>query len=217
MNLRFDMSNFNKVMQRAADYTSGYLNGFLRGKPIVAGKIANMVETMLGKYIDTQARANPGSLHHVYEWGAVGSDRLFNIRASVGGPGVVISSSFSQSSSVSPTSDVPFYNKAEIMEAGTPITIDPAPGSVLVFMDGGEEVIISSSVTVDQPGGPGVAGSFERTFDNFFKAYFSQSVLQAIGFYSVLSNPRTFTLSGGYGAGQADAERWLLSLGGNVE
>jgi hypothetical protein len=102
------------------------------------------------------------------------------------------------------------------MEAGTPITISPAPGSVLVFMDGGEEVFVSRSVTVDQPGGPGVAGSYEKTFDQFFRIYFRQSVLNSIGFVEILENPYTFDLRGGYGGGIADARRWLMSLPGGI-
>lgn len=215
--LHFDMKSFNKTMQQAVQYGNGFMTGFEDGGIIVSSKIASVVETMLGKYIDTKARANPGSLHHVYEWGSVGGDRLFNIHAQPDSSGVTVTSEFTQSSSVSDTATEPFYNKAEIMEAGTPITIDPAPGSVLVFMDGGEEVFVSRSVTVNDPGGPGVQGSFERTFHEFFRLYLSQALLRGIGFTEILQNP-PFDFGGGYGAGQGDARRWLMSLpGGSIE
>ena len=216
ISLRFDMKDFNRVMEQSIQYTNGYLNGFSSGGIIISSKMANIIEQMLGQFIDSKARANPDSLHHVYEWGSVGGERLFNIHANPDAAGVTVTSSFSQSQSISDTATEPFYNKAEIMEAGTPITISPAPGSVLVFMDGGDEVFVSRSVTVDQPGGPGVAGSFEKAFDQFFRIYFSQSVLQSIGFVEVLENPYTFDLKGGYGGGIADARRWLMSLPGGI-
>ena len=42
----------------------------------------NQIEKDFGNYVDSQARVNPKSLHHVYEWKKVGvpSARLFDLK-----------------------------------------------------------------------------------------------------------------------------------------
>ena len=74
------------------------------------------------------------------------------------------------------------------MEKGIPVTITPKK-RVLAFNVGGETVFTPNSVTVNNPGGNEVQGSFENTVDEFIRFYFKQSFLRASGIYDYISKP----------------------------
>jgi hypothetical protein len=160
-------------------------------------------------------------MHHVYEWYQTGSPdaRLFDISYRVVGPGISFNSSFRQSSSVKAGSNVPFYDKARIMELGIPVTIKPVRSQVLVFEDGAETVFTRNPVTVNNPGGSGVEGGFQKVFDSFFTRYLSQSVLQSSGLVRYLSNPIAYKknfsrgVKSGRSAGLQAGYRWILGAG----
>lgn len=128
-------------------------------------------------YIDSQARTNPKSLHHVYEWKKTGtpSARLFDIKV-VGTDGLSfkIASDFKPSKSMVPTnfgkSRHVFTNKASVMEAGNPVVIRPRNAERLVFeMDG---IVVrmpkGMPVTVKRPGGGKATGRFKIEYARFF-------------------------------------------------
>lgn len=181
---------FMNSMNNILDYSFGFIEGANRGKSVFLKNLGLSTIEALKKYIDANARMNPQALHHVYEWYQVGSPeaRLFDIKYTVGSIGLSINSSFRQSTSLSAGSKEPFYNKAKIMEDGTPVTIKPKRNA-LVFETGGETVFTKREIVNQFPGGRQVAGSYERIFDEFFIYYFKQSFLRASGLFDYLNNP----------------------------
>ena len=139
-------------------------------------------------------QSNPQALHHVYEWYRVGSPnaRLFDIDFIVNKNGLALFSNFRQSRSMSADATTPFVNKAKIMEQGQTVTIRPKSGSVLAFESGGQTVFTRKPVTVTNPGGDEVQGSFEQVFDEFMLRYFKQSFIRASGLYDYIKRPTAF-------------------------
>lgn len=217
MKLVVDDKRFMQEMNNFVAYAQGFLDGTKIGKPKLLRNLGEELKEMIAEYIDTSARLNPESLHHVYEWYQTGSSasRLFNIRYEVVGGGLSIDSTFSQSTSIPRGSNVPFYDKARIMESGVPVTISPVSSRVLAFEQDGETVFTSSPVTVENPGGDQVAGSFEATFREFFSLYASQSLLLASGLGEQLKNPIAFKTNanagkrGGYSTGVRVGQAWI--------
>jgi hypothetical protein len=93
---------------------------------------------------------------------------------------------------VSEKMTVPFYNKAKIMENGVPVTIAPTKSRMLKFDGPSGEVFTSKPITVDNPGGDMVYGSFEKTVDEFILRYFKQSFLKASGIYDYIKKPKLY-------------------------
>ena len=86
----------------------------------------------------------------------------------------------------------PFFNKAKIMEQGRTVVIKPKSGSVLAFEDGGQTIFTKKSITVRNPGGEEVQGSYEKVFDEFMVRYFKQSFIRASGLYDYIKKPTAF-------------------------
>lgn len=225
INVQLDYSKFNSLMNNVIQYSVGFLEGVNNGKQIFLKNLAEGTIETLNRYIDASARLNPQALHHVYEWYREGRPdaRLFNINYSVKGNGISINSTFSQSNSLSKDSKEPFYNKARIMENGIPIVIKPKPGSVLVFEDDGETIFTQKEVIVNTPGGNRVRGSFEKTFDEFFRIYFSQAFLKSSGIMDYLEKPTAYKNNlrtgskGGKSVGQSVGYRWIIDAKVGVE
>lgn len=188
-----NIKSFKKTMDNIIDYSNGFLDGVQQGKKAFLNNLGQSVIIALGQYIDMQARLNPKALHHVYEWYREGSRdaRLFNITYTVSNLGLSLNSTFRQSQSLSQESTAPFYNKATIMENGTPVLIRPKK-NVLAFERAGKTVFTKKPVTVRDPGGEEVQGSYERTFDEFMLSYFKQSFLRASGLYDYINKPKLF-------------------------
>ena len=185
---------FRKTMNNIINYSYGFLDGVQDGKKIFLEKLGREVITALGQYIDINAKANPQALHHVYEWYRVGSPnaRLFDIDFIVNKNGLALFSNFRQSRSMSADATTPFVNKAKIMEQGQTVTIRPKSGSVLAFESGGQTVFTKNPVTITNPGGDEVQGSFEQVFDEFMLRYFKQSFIRASGLYDYIKRPTVF-------------------------
>ncbi len=161
-----DTKSFVNSLNNLTQYSIGFLNGVEAASPIIMDNLGKEVIESLKDFIDTNARVSPETLHHVYEWYQTGSPeaRLFDIDyLVVGKSGLSFNYTFSQSSSYSKNSTVPFYDKAEIMERGTPVTIRPKQASVLSFNVDGEQIFTKKPVVVENPGGSNVEGGFERT------------------------------------------------------
>jgi hypothetical protein len=184
-------NNFEKELLNIANYSLGFLEGAQKGKKVFLDNLGRGVIFALGQYIDVEARANKEALHHVYEWYQTGSPqaRLFDITYTVSNLGLSLNSTFRQSRTIQQDATTPFYNKAKIMENGIPVVIRPKKNSVLRFYEGGETVFTSKPVTVRNPGGNQVEGSFERIFDEFMTRYFTQAFLRASGISDYISNP----------------------------
>ena len=182
---------FELQMNNIVKYSMGFLDGVERGKTVFLKNLGAGTIQALAAYVDVSAKGNPRALHHVYEWYQTGSPsaRLFDLDYTVSNLGLSITSTFKQSRTLKEDSNEPFYNKALIMERGVPITITPKRSSVLVFEQGGNTIFTKNPITVRNPGGNEVQGSFEKTVDEFILRYFKQSFLRASGIYDYIKKP----------------------------
>ena len=182
---------FEAQMNNIVKYSIGFLDGIERGKTVFLKNLGAGTIQALAAYVDVSAKGNPRALHHIYEWYQTGSPsaRLFDLDYTVSNLGLSITSTFKQSRTIKEDSNEPFYNKASIMERGIPITITPKRSSVLVFEEGGNTIFTKNPVTVRNPGGDEVQGSFEKTVDEFILRYFKQSFLRASGIYDYIKKP----------------------------
>ena len=178
-------------MNNIVNYSFGFLDGVQKGKSVFLNNLGHGVLTALYDYIDASARSNPRAMHHIYEWMQTGSPeaRLYDLNYTVSNLGLSFKSKFTQSQSFSRNSNTPFYDKARIMEQGIPVKIAPVKSDVLVFEANGETVFTRKEVTVENPGGTEVVGSFERAVDEFMLGYFKQSFIRASGLYDYISKP----------------------------
>jgi hypothetical protein len=186
--------SFEKTMFNLFDYSVGFLEGINKGKTLFYKNLSMGIIEGLSRYVDANARINPQALQHVYEWYKNGSpeSRLFDLTYVSNDFGISINSTFKQSKTISNKSNAPFYNKARIMELGIPVTIKPKTNSVLAFEENGKSVFTKKPIKIQYPGGPEARGSYEKTFDQFFKLYFSQSFLKASGLLDYLENPKAY-------------------------
>lgn len=220
----FDSNQFAKEMNNIIEYSFGFLDGVNKGKVALLEQIGVSVVEGLKQFIDSNARVNPQMLHHVYEWHNTGSpeSRLFDIEYTATHVGLSFNSNFRQSVSIKKGSKVPFYNKAEIMENGVPVTIIPKSRKPLVFEVDGKTVYTKNPVFVSNPGGDAVQGSYKQVFDQFFSQYFSQSFLKSSGILEHLNNPTPFKSNfanakkGGRNLGMSVGFRWISKSSGGV-
>jgi hypothetical protein len=221
MSISFDDRIFFKELSNITKYSEGFLQGIESGKQKFSTSIAKNSVEIFKEFVDQNARVDEQMYHHIYEWyqSGVPAARLFDINYTVSDGGISFDGTFSQSRSVSNGSKTPFYNKAEIMEKGIPVTISPVNASVLSFNVDGEQVFTSGSVTVSNPGGTHVMGSFERIFDIFFKQHFKQSVLDMTGITEYLKNARPYkdnlkaAKNGGRAKGVEVGYNWITKAG----
>jgi len=191
MKISTNTKSFTKQMNNIVNYSFGFLDGVEKGKSVFLNNLGHGVLTALYDYIDASARSNPRAMHHIYEWMQTGSPeaRLYDLNYTVSNLGLSFKSKFTQSQSFSRNSNTPFYDKARIMEQGIPVKIAPVRSDVLVFEANGETVFTRKEVTVENPGGTEVVGSFERAVDEFMLGYFKQSFIRASGLYDYISKP----------------------------
>jgi hypothetical protein len=210
------MRDLNNIIE----YSVGFLDGAQKGKPELTRRLGAVTVETLKQYIDSNARANPMSLHHVYEWYQTGSPeaRLFDIEYTVTGMGLSINSTFRQSQVIKAGSNTPFYNKATMMENGVSVTIRPKRSDYLAFDTPEKTVFTKNPITVSNPGGSEVVGSYERTFESFFNNYFSQAFLGKSGLLSFLSDTSAFKDNmrkgkrAGRAAGISTGYNWIINL-----
>jgi hypothetical protein len=216
---KIDTQQFMKDMNNIVQYSTGFLDGIQTGKKEFMNKLGEGTINALGQYIDAHARMNPRLLHHVYEWYQTGSpsSRLFDLEYTVSNLGLSIKSTFRQSTTVAKDSTKPFYDKARIMENGIPVTIRPRGAQSLKFTVGGKTVFSKGPITVYRPGGDGVAGQYERIFDEFMNQYFTQAFLHSSGVFKYLQNPVLYKnnfaqgAKGGAGVGKKTGYRWIAN------
>lgn len=214
-------ATFKKEMKNIIEYSIGFLEGVQAGKTQFLNNVGKLTTEILKEYIDSNARVNPKALHHIYEWYKVGSPdaRLYDINYTISNLGLSFVSTMKQSTSIKDGSSVPFYNKAKIMEEGTPVTIKPNKADVLVFEDGGETIFTKGKVTITNPGGDATTGSFEKVVDTFFSKYFTQAFLKSSGLYEYLSNPKVYSKNlaagkkSGKSLGMQVGYRWIANAG----
>jgi hypothetical protein len=221
MRTKINTTQFNRDMKNLVNYSLGFLEGAQLGKKALFHRLAPEVIEMFKQYVDSNARANPSSLHHVYEWYQSGSPdaRLFDIDYTVSGIGLSFRSTFSQSVSIQQGSSVPFHDKARLMEAGVSATIRPRNAEALRFEIDGETVFSKSPTFIPNVGGTATTGGFESIFDEFFSKYFSQAFLRLSGISKTLNNPIVYKrdlpagLKGGKSVGLKTGFRWVANAG----
>jgi hypothetical protein len=193
ISVRFNDTDLFKDIMNIAEYSNGFIDGAKLGKPKFLNELGATAIEMAKEFIDTNARLDPQRLHHVYEWYMTGSPeaRLYDIDYTLTSNNLIFTYSFKQSQSISNGASTPFYNKAEIMEKGIPVTINPKNSSVLVFQNGEETIFTPGPIQINNPGG-NVQGEFNHVIDTFFGKYFTQSFLQASGIAYNLENPIEF-------------------------
>jgi len=224
MKVDLNTKDFNRTLENIVNYSFGFLEGAKSGKRKMMDNLGKGVIDALGQYIDAAARADTYAMHHVYEWYQTGSPaaRLFDLDYTVSNLGLSIKSTFRQSTTVSNDSREPFYNKARIMESGVPVTIAPKR-KALVFNDAGKTVFVSRPITINNPGGTKVEGSYQRVFDLFFSNYFSQAFLKASGLFDYISKPVLYKKNfaegakGGKSVGKRAGYTWIVNATVGVE
>lgn len=223
LHVRYDSKQINSMLNNAVSYSYGFLEGVDLEQIAFNQKLAEYTVAALNKYIDSNARMSPESLHHVYEWGRVGDSgaRLFKLKDKTSKRVIHIYGTFLPSRSVANDSNEAFVDKAEIIENGIAVTIEPKNSDYLVFEDNGEVVFTTESIYVAHPGGDAVAGSFGRVVDEFFESYFTTALLRP--FIASLSRPVQYTQSfaagtkGGRSVGVNAGRRYLRSAGGSIQ
>lgn len=218
--IKFDNRKFQKEMSNIIDYSTGFLDGVQIGKKEFLNNLGPEITELASQFIDSNARLDYQSLHHVYEWSRVGdpSARLFDINFTVSNLGLSFTSNFRQSQSIKDGSRVPFYNKAAIMESGRPVTIEPVTGETLRFEVGGEVVYTKKPVVVQNPGG-NTEGQFANVWDMFFGKYFTQAFLRSSGLARYFENPKVYKKNlsagkkGGRQTGLSVGSRWVANAG----
>lgn len=205
--VKFDNKQSSKILNNTLQYSLGFLDGIEMNKIVFNNKLAQYTKNALEKYIDTKARMNNESLHHVYEWGRTGDPnaRLFDIDAVATNTIITFSGQFLPSTSISDNSDEPLVDKANIMENQISIVVEPRSSEVLVFEDEGETVFVNTTIIIDNPGGDKVAGSFKEVASEFFNIIFTGTFLKQSGILRKLGYPVQYSqnLAAGSKGGRA--------------
>jgi hypothetical protein len=193
LSLVIDSKQFQKEINNIMKYSTGFLEGIERGKSAFYMALAPKIAEMASQFIDVNAKMSPQLLHHIYEWEKTGSPeaRLFDIDYKISNIGITFTSSLKQSQSIKNGSNVPFYDKARIMEEGVAVTIKPKKANSLRFEVDGQEVYTSREVVVENPGGQ-TQGQFENVLNNFFGVYFRQSFLTTSGLLQYFKSPQVY-------------------------
>jgi hypothetical protein len=220
MKVKLNTMQFENMLDNLVEYSMGYIDGVQKGKKEFLNKLGVLTIEALGQYIDTNARMNRDALHHVYEWYQEGSPdaRLFDLKYTVSNLGLSINSTFRQSNSLSRDASRPFYDKARVMEQGLSVRVVPKGDNPLVFQSGGETIFTKKPVTIEDPGGIEVQGSYQRIFDEFMLRYFKQSFLRASGIYNYIKKPVLYkknfkagVTGGGRSKGYQTGYRWIAN------
>lgn len=224
--IKLDTKEAMRMLNNVVAYSDGFIKETKAKQSTVASKLANASIEAFYDYLDGLARTNPGILHHVYEWGNVGNPeaRLVELKKSLsGGKSVAIDAEFLTSVSTPAGANEPFYEKATIMEEGIPITIQATNAKAMFFEYNGEEYFTAGPITIENPGGEAVRGSFIRAFEEFYNIYFEQVYLRAIRFYDHFSETREYAKNFPAAVkstnaaiiGKTTALKWILSMPGD--
>ena len=108
--LKIDSKQVNRLLENTVSYSYGFLEGTEVNQIVFNEKLGLFIEDTLKKYIDSKARLNPEMLHHVYEWGNVGSSksRLFDFKVKASKRIITITGKFLKSKSIPPQGSEPF-------------------------------------------------------------------------------------------------------------
>jgi hypothetical protein len=223
ISIKLKTKDFEQAINGLIEYSDGFFQETKRSSKIVTERLARGSIKEFYRYLDSLAATNPGMLHHVYEWGSVGSpsQRLFELKSALKQNQAVITANFLPSSSIADGSTEPFVDKAEIMEEGIPVVVDNVNAKALFFEIDGEEFFRLGPIVIENPGGPNVRGQFVAQFEEFYGRYFEEMYLRAIRFYDHFKNPSEYKKNiGAIKSGNARSEgkrsaiSWLMRAPG---
>lgn len=162
------------------DRLAGYLNELsveVRSSEFIGSVLSDIHSQIAESFditMDTQAKVDPMSFHHVYEWGQLGDPdgRLWRDVLTGRGRNRIATFEWRASKVPVPTSDTQanvhiFVWKAPVMEYSTEVTIAPKLSKVLAFDVDGETVFTTQPVHVN-PGGEATTGAFTQAYTDFF-------------------------------------------------
>lgn len=192
---KIDTQELTKKIMNTIKYSDGFLTGAQLGQFKFNQELGIFIKEALKKYIDTKARINPNAFHHIYEWQQIGNSnaRLFDFDIQVSPTLIKFRGWLLPSSSISQNSNVPFKDKAKIMEEGIGISIEPKNSDVLVFEEDGQTIFTKSEIYVENPGGAEVFGSFESVVNDFFNNYLTVGLLRSSGILDRLQKATEYT------------------------
>lgn len=229
LTFKIDAKEVEKIIKNTVDYTDGFLEEFKLQESQIMSDVMNAVVDIFYDDLDQKARSNPSAFHHIYEWYQAGdpSSRLVELDAKLKGKVATLSAYFLESTTLPENNPgetrEPFSWKAEIMEYGRGVVIEPKYADVLQFTIGKNEIFTKGPIFVPNPGGNDVQGSFTAFFNQFFSPkYFVNKVLNSdLKFQQYFSNPTTYeknyrrsvSAGGSRSAGKAAAKEWVLKAG----
>jgi hypothetical protein len=235
LKFRVNSKDVEKVIRNTIDYTDGFLEEFKRQESTILRDVMEASIDIFYEDLDQMATSSPNRFHHLYEWDQVGepSARLVELdaqlKSKVGNIRAFFLESFSlptnrsDSFGIAPETYEPFSFKAEVMENGSGVIIQPKNFSKLKFSIGENMYYSEKSIFVSNPGGNDVQGSFTAFFKMFFsKNYFVNKVLYSdLNFQKYFSRPVTYEKnykraakgSNARAQGRAAAQEWVLKAG----
>lgn len=192
--MAFNVDDFVSKLGNVLKYAKGFIEGARMSRAEVLHELIDIIIEELGEYLDSKAQIDYGSLHHIYEPGMAGnkSGRLFSFRGrAISENTIELIGSFKHSTKTPRNSDHVFRERAEVMESGISLTINPlVEDGVLVFEDEGQLVFTRGPVFVEHPGGPDTTGGFYNAVEAFFTSYLTVGMLRDI--YRKLARPIQF-------------------------
>lgn len=229
LSFRIDAKEVQKIIKNTIDYSDGFLEEFKLQESQIMSDVMNAVVDIFYDDLDQMARSNPSAFHHIYEWYQVGepSARLVELDTKLKAKVATLSAYFLESTTLPENNPgetkEPFSWKAEIMEYGRGVVIEPKYAEALLFTVGKNQVFTKGPIFVANPGGDAVQGSFSAFFNQFFSPkYFVNKVLNSdLKFEQYFSRATTYeknykrSVSGGAArsAGKAAAKEWVLKAG----
>lgn len=207
--VKIDGKEAKKVLHNLVEYTDGFITETKAQQSTITQRMTDLSIDHFYSYLDQLARVNPGMLHHVYEWGRVGDpqSRLYELKRKLTKNTGLVTADFLPSEMPSPNSDQVFYDKANVMEDGIPITINEVNAEALFFEIDGVEYFRTGPIVIENPGGPEVRGAFVQQFEEFYNVYFDNVYLKAIRFYQYFMDPKPYeqNFAGAMKSGSAKA------------
>lgn len=182
----FNTGKFAEKVLSLATY-DGTLITKLYQDPVNKRKIdrgaAFIVKNYFNEYIDNRARQSPSQFHHVYEFDKTGDSqsRLFTAIVADSAAGAVLTYTFTPAKMPN-REGYPFPNKAEVMESGETIVITPKRSRYLRYRLQEGQFVTSERSVIENPGGPAVAGSFTKTFNQFIISQ-GPTILEKFNFF----------------------------------
>jgi hypothetical protein len=203
----------NQLVKSLDDFTSSIEE---LTQPEVLDQISRAVFSITGERfmidVDNYARMNKKAMHHVYEWGKVGDKtaRLFVLERSAILEGtLIISANFLQSRMpvpINPELLIPgktgkfvskqsiFANKAEVMEAGTPVSFMAKKVIAMTGTDGVVFVAPGTKINILHPGGLQTKNSFSKYLLEWYTKN-GNVILDSSGLYERIANDVALVLS----------------------